>query len=81
MRANPSSCALPSADHRSGRIPLFSADPIQDLELFDSLFLPFPPAPVEDAPFVPVVLSVPLLEALLDPSVSALAACLYDSLR
>ena len=74
-------CALPFADHRSGRPTLLSVDPVQDLELFDSLFLPFPPAALEDAPFVPAVLSVPLLVDLLDASWSALAAFLYDSLR
>ena len=74
-----SGSALPFADHRSGRTPLSSVDPTHDLELFDSLFLPFPPAPLEAAPFVSVVLFVLfalLPDGLLEASWSALAAFL-----
>ena len=82
-RAIPPGSALPSADRRSGRSPLSSADPVQDLELFDSLFLPFPAVPAAGragcagcAAFVPVS-----PDGLLAASWSALAAFLYDSLR
>src|SRR5579875_713923 len=67
-KAIPPSCALPCADHRSGRTTLSSVGPVQDLELFDSLFLPFPPAQAQAVPFPQGVVSVPLLDTLLAAS-------------